>query len=473
MALILLDRRNEVLDGTPAQRPCDRHESDAWFYFTRDPVFAPLRDEPRFRRSPPDATRRRGRTSSLRRDERRDGELTPALHRYRPRVLRDGARLPHRAASFAAFPAFASVRARKLHGSSNLPLSGASLVSASVSIPVGDVLIEDERTALSKEALKRAFLDNLFYIQGKFPALATRNDYYMALAYTVRDRMLQRWISTAAAYTKQGSRTVAYLSAEFLMGPHLGNNLLNLGIYDEVRQAMAELGLDFDELLAQEDEPASATAASAGSPRASSIRWRRSRFPRSATASATSSASSTRRSSTAGRSSAPTSGCATATRGRSRGRSGRVEVKLGGHTEHYQRRAAAACACAGSRSKIVIGVPYDTPILGYRQQHRQHAAAVDAPRRPSRSTSPSSTRRLLRRGQAEGRLREPDQGALSERRADPGQGAAPRAAVLLRLVLAAGHAAHHARHRRFRSSASTRSSPSSSTTRIRRSRSPS
>jgi len=114
---------------------------------------------------------------------------------------------------------------------------------------------EPERTALTKDAFKQAFLDNLFYIQGKFPALATKTDYYQALAYAVRDRLLQRWISTAAAYTTQGSRTVAYLSAEFLMGPHLGNNLINLGIYDEVRQAITELGLNFDELLATEDEP--------------------------------------------------------------------------------------------------------------------------------------------------------------------------------------------------------------------------
>jgi starch phosphorylase len=115
--------------------------------------------------------------------------------------------------------------------------------------------LEDERTALSAEALKHAFLANLFFMQGKFPALATRTDYYMALAYTVRDRMLHRWISTASAYTREGSRTVCYLSAEFLMGPHLGNNLVNLGIYDTVRQLVGELGLDFDELLAQEDEP--------------------------------------------------------------------------------------------------------------------------------------------------------------------------------------------------------------------------
>jgi glycogen phosphorylase len=111
------------------------------------------------------------------------------------------------------------------------------------------------RTGLHADDLKRSFLDNLFYVLGKFPAIATQNDYYQALAYTVRDRLLQRWINTAATYTAQGSRTVAYLSAEFLMGPHLGNNLINLGIYDVAKQAMTELGLDFETLLEQEEEP--------------------------------------------------------------------------------------------------------------------------------------------------------------------------------------------------------------------------
>jgi starch phosphorylase len=115
--------------------------------------------------------------------------------------------------------------------------------------------VDDDRVALTQDALKRCFLHNLFYMQGKFPQLATDYDYYMALAYTVRDRMLQRWNSTASAYTQQGSRTVAYLSAEFLMGPYLGNNLINLGIHETARQAMAELGLDLDQLLRQEDEP--------------------------------------------------------------------------------------------------------------------------------------------------------------------------------------------------------------------------
>jgi len=114
---------------------------------------------------------------------------------------------------------------------------------------------EDGRTALTKDAIKNAFLDELFYLQGKFPALATKNDYYMALAYAVRDRMLQRWISTASAYTKHASRTVAYLSAEFLMGPHLGNNLINLGLLEPVKQCMSELGFSFEELLQQEEEP--------------------------------------------------------------------------------------------------------------------------------------------------------------------------------------------------------------------------
>ncbi|MBD2181764.1 glycogen/starch/alpha-glucan phosphorylase [Aerosakkonema funiforme] len=117
------------------------------------------------------------------------------------------------------------------------------------------IQVEDDRTGLSIEALKRGFLDNLFYVQGKFSGIATKNDCYMALAYTVRDRLFKRWVDTAETYTKNGSRTVCYLSAEFLMGPHLGNNLINLGIYDQVKQAIEELGLDFYELLEQEEEP--------------------------------------------------------------------------------------------------------------------------------------------------------------------------------------------------------------------------
>jgi starch phosphorylase len=105
------------------------------------------------------------------------------------------------------------------------------------------------------ESIKRAFLDKLFSIQGKFPQLATDHDYYLALAYTVRDLILRRWVATAATYTRQRVRTVCYLSAEYLLGPHLGNNLINLGLYDDVRAAVRDLDLDFDKLLALEPEP--------------------------------------------------------------------------------------------------------------------------------------------------------------------------------------------------------------------------
>ena len=114
---------------------------------------------------------------------------------------------------------------------------------------------EDRRTGLSVDALKRAVLDKLVYSQARFPAVATRRDCFQALAQAVRDRLLQRWVQTARTYREQGSRTVCYMSAEFLIGPQLGNNLINLGIHDNARQALQELGLDLDVLLDQEEEP--------------------------------------------------------------------------------------------------------------------------------------------------------------------------------------------------------------------------
>ena len=114
---------------------------------------------------------------------------------------------------------------------------------------------ETVRTGNSVGTLERAFLDNLFYIQARFPEVASRNDIFMALAYTVRDRLLERWISTARTYKDQRSRTVCYLSAEYLLGPHLGNNLQYLGIAASVREAMRELGYDLDDLLDAEEEP--------------------------------------------------------------------------------------------------------------------------------------------------------------------------------------------------------------------------
>ena len=100
------------------------------------------------------------------------------------------------------------------------------------------LLHEDRRTGLGVDALKRAFFDKLMYVQARFPEVATRRDCFLALAGAVRDRLLQRWVQTARTYRNRGSRTVCYMSAEFLIGPQLANNLINLGIYDTARQAI-------------------------------------------------------------------------------------------------------------------------------------------------------------------------------------------------------------------------------------------
>jgi glycogen phosphorylase len=115
--------------------------------------------------------------------------------------------------------------------------------------------VEDDRTGFDSATLKQAFLDNMYYVLGKPATLATLNDCYLALAYTVRDRMLQRLNSTSVKYTEEQSRTVCYLSAEFLLGPHLGNNLINLGLFQPVQEVMKELDLDLHTLLEQEEEP--------------------------------------------------------------------------------------------------------------------------------------------------------------------------------------------------------------------------
>ena len=114
---------------------------------------------------------------------------------------------------------------------------------------------EKSRTGLKVETLKRAFEENLFYTQFRIARVATANDRYMALALTLRDRLAQRWINTVESYLQEDVKVVCYLSAEFLLGPHLGNNLINLGIYDSARQAVEKAGFDLTELIDQEEEP--------------------------------------------------------------------------------------------------------------------------------------------------------------------------------------------------------------------------
>ena len=111
------------------------------------------------------------------------------------------------------------------------------------------------RTGLSVEEIAASFRENLRCAMGRSEKGATRHDLYVALALTIRDRLLDRTVESIETYGGAGARRVAYLSAEYLPGPHLGNNLLNLGITEATRQALTNLGHNLDELLAEEEEP--------------------------------------------------------------------------------------------------------------------------------------------------------------------------------------------------------------------------
>ena len=103
--------------------------------------------------------------------------------------------------------------------------------------------------------IQQALVNNLHWVQGKDEQFANAHDYYTALAHSVRNQLLQKRIRTAKTYADKRAKTVYYLSAEFLMGRQLGNGLINLGLYDTMRHALADCGLDLDELLEREAEP--------------------------------------------------------------------------------------------------------------------------------------------------------------------------------------------------------------------------
>ncbi len=111
------------------------------------------------------------------------------------------------------------------------------------------------RAGRTADALEASILENLHYDLARLPESATANDWYLAVALTVRDRMIDNWIEHAAHLKSTARRIVGYLSAEFLLGPHLGNNVVNLGIESELREAVSRLGVDYDEIAAREEEP--------------------------------------------------------------------------------------------------------------------------------------------------------------------------------------------------------------------------
>jgi glycogen phosphorylase len=133
---------------------------------------------------------------------------------------------------------------------------GSDIASKSPASARKRIALTDIRGGLGADAIAKALIDNLHCIQAMLPQHATRNDWYMALAYTVRDRMMDRYIATVDSIAGTNTaKVVAYLSAEFLTGPHLGNSLINLAIWQPVEEALSRVGQDLANLLEQEEEP--------------------------------------------------------------------------------------------------------------------------------------------------------------------------------------------------------------------------
>jgi starch phosphorylase len=108
---------------------------------------------------------------------------------------------------------------------------------------------------ISVESLKQAIQDNLRLALARQPRYATLRDWYTAVALTVRSMLAAHWYAGTNVRSEDHERVVAYLSAEFLLGPHLHNNLVGLGIYADFERALSELGQDLDEIMWQEQEP--------------------------------------------------------------------------------------------------------------------------------------------------------------------------------------------------------------------------
>ena len=113
----------------------------------------------------------------------------------------------------------------------------------------------DDRTGMDDATLRRAFLDHLSYSLGKGATNATALDRFFAMALTVRDRLTYRWAQTQETYSRVDAKRIYYLSAEFLMGRALANNLHALDVYEKARTLLASAGFELADVLEDEPEP--------------------------------------------------------------------------------------------------------------------------------------------------------------------------------------------------------------------------
>ena len=108
---------------------------------------------------------------------------------------------------------------------------------------------------LSVDALKHSIAYKLMFTIGKDPSIANKHEWLNATLLAVRDRMVERWLRSNRAQLSQDVRQVYYLSMEFLVGRTLSNALLAMGIYDDARAALEEMGFDLEELIEEESDP--------------------------------------------------------------------------------------------------------------------------------------------------------------------------------------------------------------------------
>ncbi len=114
--------------------------------------------------------------------------------------------------------------------------------------------LPNSRTATDVDSVRRAVADHLQFSQGKDEHTATAMDRYFAVAYAVRDRMMRRWVQTQQHYYRSDAKRVYYLSMEFLLGKALESNLINLGLLDTMRDALSGLGLELADLYPEEPD---------------------------------------------------------------------------------------------------------------------------------------------------------------------------------------------------------------------------
>ena len=114
----------------------------------------------------------------------------------------------------------------------------------------------DTKKIFDKEEFKKSIISNCKTLYRKNFDEADKQQQFQAVAYAVKDIIIDKWIATQKEYAKQDAKCVYYMSMEFLMGRALGNNMINLTVYNDVKDVLEELGVDINVIEDQEPDAA-------------------------------------------------------------------------------------------------------------------------------------------------------------------------------------------------------------------------